>query len=308
MQLVAVGNIKNKNIMSDNNKPRRQLTPFATLSPAAFDIIWKVQDFFLNKSDVLILEDSKVINRIVPMANGRLVILNMNMQPTIKYNIIKNKYDQLNICGQEDLKEDRLLSICLYDYNKRSKAIKKLSDKVTINIDDKSGDYCFYDDKVDIDVPKLNASEIDDYKYEIDLFEIKQFYLEEIHDKDNDTATKEKKAAGEKSNQHLFIKNILRLFDRKKPIDILIKGDRIFAFEQDFKFMSVSENYLNNRFDADIILRSHNFHYFDKKHVIEYSYLRVVNNYDNEWWLIIGAGFCCKGDFNVTENLERVYF
>jgi hypothetical protein len=136
----------------------------------------------------------------------------------------------------------------------------------TVRYNKQRNAYQFSNAIIFLEIPKLSESEIDEHYFELD------FYQETVMEYDLG------KIALDTS-----------LLDKKKPVDILIRNNKIVGLKQGSKLVKTS---LSGNFNADIILRSYNF---------LGAYITVTLNYDNEFWL---SSECLIG--HIYEHLEVI--
>lgn len=288
------------------NTSSRPLKPIATLGPAEMDVLCKAYDIFMNKSDVFILEESRINNQRIPSRGDRILVFDLDLSNSIE--------DKEN----NDRKIKKRVSFALYDCKKRMKHLSKLYNDIFIGEDSNKGVYLFSNGVMNIDIPLLDPREIDEYRFDFDFCksEIKDiFYLGVV----DGSETEEDILAIQKDSNEI-IENVLRLFDNTKPIDILIRGGslgfHIFGFQQGDNIIDTLGHYQHDlanesplRSHASIILRAYNFyHYKHKEMPVKDTILKVIRNYDNEFWLVIEGGFCEDKDnprnLKIYENLE----
>lgn len=265
----------------------RQLTHIASLEPAVLDHLVKAYAFFMNKSDVFILTDSKIINHRIPSKGDRLLLINLDLSNYIK-----------------DKKNKALLSLQLVGCKERVKYLKKLHSEIAISLDVNQGIYCFSNDFMDISVPQLNQNEIDNYSYDIDIHDEKHIYMFDMAD---DYIAEVIAILHKEAQTQIMEPGVLRLFDKTAPVDILISNNCIIGFQQHANIISTDMGRRALRTEAEIILRSYNFYHFDPKNLLGTGITQVIRNYDNEFWLLIEGNFCGKKDdtnLRVYENLE----
>jgi hypothetical protein len=141
----------------------------------------------------------------------------------------------------------------------------------TVRYNKQRNAYQFSNAVIFFEIPKLSESEIDEHYFELDFYQetVMKYDLEKI---DLEPAMR-----------------ALRLLDKKKPVDILIRDNKIVGLKQGSKLVKTS---LSGNFNTDIILRSYNF---------LGAYITVTLNYDNEFWL---SSECLIG--HIYEHLEVI--
>lgn len=245
------------------------------LSCATIDLIPKIHKYFTNKSDVLILRDSKLINHVIPSKNNRLVVVNVD------YNFLK------------DEQNSSLINIQIMCCNKHLRYCNVFcNDYTNISYDSQRKSYKFKDLYNEIYIPALDNRDVDKYIHEIDFFNEIRMDIGDLYG-DHTVAI------------------ILRFIDKKLPFDILIRKNEIIGFyqnEQMLKTSYVEKNKTVSCNDADLILRVYNFMTFNQKQGYGYNF-SVIKNGDGQYWFLTQGNPDMKtGEYsiNIYENIELI--
>jgi stress response protein SCP2 len=142
----------------------------------------------------------------------------------------------------------------------------KSNDNHAVTYNEQRNSYQFSNLGFSFEIPRLSQAEIEDYYFEVN-------FSDEIVMEFNNLSRS-------------------KLFNRNKPVDILIRDNEIVALKQDSKLVKMS---LSGIFDADIILRSYNFFDFYPQ--------RIILNDDGESWLLLRHMF---PGLNIYEHLEVI--
>lgn len=251
------------------------------VSIGLLDALYKIYAFFMNKSDVFIMYESTLLQRI-PSKRNRLLILKMD----VSKHIVDKRGNPITL----EMKN------CV----KKMNALSKFFNDTAISYDDKTNTYQFSNLQFTVSVPKLSDAEKEAETFDLD------FYQETIMDYGFD----------EMNLRQIATYRTLKLLDRQKPIDILIKKNKIIAFQQGEQIAPTSHS--PDTFDVDIVLRSYNFCYFDRKvwgitkdthndfvSVVEYVDIRVIRNYDDMFWLHSSVEWL-NSHIDIYEHLEVI--
>lgn len=264
----------------------RKLTPLGNICLERKELLVNAYRHFMNKANVLIMEGkSGIRNHKIPAKGNRLLVVDIDLFTVIK--------------------PQSLITLWMSGCQSGMKSLAKIKTAASIGLDEKSNVYCFSNETVAIDIPKLSQTEISSYIYEFDFFNEKRIYLFPV-DTDNDSAA-DVIGRQRKLQTSLIEDCVLVLFDKTKPIDLLIRKGYLYGFQQGGNLISTDKGQPALRADADFILRSHNFYHFNPKYLNEgKSLLEVIQNYDNEFWLTITGSFGDDryGNLKTYEHLE----
>jgi hypothetical protein len=167
---------------------------------------------------------------------------------------------------------------------------------MNINYDAQRKSYQFKDSFHEIYIPALDDGQVDNYIHEIDFFNEIRMDLGLSY---------------KTESKHTEIYNLFfRFIDNKLPFDILIRENKIIGFYQNgqiFKTFNVEKNKTISCNDADVILRVHNFMFFNKQHIPAYNF-NVIKNGDGQYWFLIKGMLKISGEYliNIYENIELI--
>lgn len=240
--------------------------------------IFEIYHGLMKGSCAFIMRESKIFQKI-PSKENRLLILEFDGTGVLK-----------------DI-EDRSITLEMKNENGVIENVMTGYDHYAIRYNEQRNTYQFSNLKLPFEIPRLSQSEIDDYYFEMDFHQeiIMEYDLENVLD------------------VAVVQYRIFKLFDRKKPVDILIRDNKIVAFQQGSKLVKST---VSGIFNADIVLRSYNFSYFNteilkisnqNKKFIFGAYnieIKVILNYDNEYWLLFESFYYLKQ--NIYEHLEVI--
>jgi hypothetical protein len=252
------------------------------LNAAQYDLLLKAYKLFFNQSDVFIINKSIIKNHRLATRRGSLLVINLDLSEYLKYSDAHHAYPNI--------------SLQLRDCKLGIESLNRISKDIEIFLDEERGRYLFTNGTVDVYIPQLNAREIDNHIYDIDLpsinkpgnklYAVKDYgFLLIAHDQFKADA-------------------IIKCFSKTPYVDILIKNGAVGGLQyKDIKIRlqdEIDQGISIDRHEADIILRSYNLIYFkDKARDITIS---VFKNYDGIYWLVTQANFLYDHNKTIKEE------
>lgn len=279
-----------KKIIPNERTLRNNLSSY--LPTKATHFLANVYATVMNKSDFMSIDQSRILNHLIPSKGDRKLIVNADLSSQFH-------------TGRDLFLVDKLdpdMPVSLHLQHCKSNISKLLTFTYNVKLLEYSSQYCFSNNDAEVIIPKLTASDQDSITYDLDLYNHVYIDYFDVNSYEN------------KMDIDCVIGAVIKSFDPSLPIKILIAQGKIIGFEQNshlinsFHTIVSDSNNLISTSDAITILTSFNFHHIRGSKVSR-TFTRVLKTYDNQYWLSTDYDITLKPtqstlSVNVLEHLE----